>query len=60
MVVLSGTALLLESELFLTSDERQPDLAKAEGIKVALSQPTHKAQSRKNGPASSGLRGDYR
>jgi predicted PilT family ATPase len=41
MVVLSGTALLLESELFLTSDECQADLAKAEGIKVALLQPTH-------------------
>jgi predicted PilT family ATPase len=40
-VVLSGTALLLESELFLTSDECQADLAKAEGIKVALLQPTH-------------------
>lgn len=29
-------ALLLESELFLTSDQRQADLAKAEGLQVTL------------------------
>ena len=29
-------ALLLESEVFLTSDERQAALAKAEGLQVAL------------------------
>jgi predicted nucleic acid-binding protein len=30
-----ASALMLESELFLTTDSRQADLAKAEGLKVA-------------------------
>lgn len=33
-------ALLLESEVFLTSDQRQADVAKAEGLRVTLVQAT--------------------